>query len=151
MRWVLIRDPQGKGDPQALLSPSLAHKPQQRLEWCVRRGTMAVPLEEARAHLGVETQRQGNDLARARTTPVVLALHALITVRAQALRKVETKVVRHAAWYAKPQPTCSDAIALGRRPLWRHGYFSTSGQRADVRKIPRALLERLTDAVCYAA
>lgn len=151
IRWVLIRDPQGKFDPQALLSTSLAHKPQQILEWFVRRWTMEVTFEEARAHLGVETQRQWNDLAIARTTPVLLALHSLITLTAQALMKGETKVVRSAAWYAKTQPTFSDAIALVRRTLWSHCYFSTSGQRADMIKIPRSLLERLTDAVCYAA
>jgi hypothetical protein len=151
IRWVLIRDPQGKFDPQALLSTSLDHKPQQILEGFVRRWTMEVTFEEARAPLGVETQRQWNDLAIARTTPVLLALHSLITLMAQTLMKGETKVVRSAAWHAKTQPTFSDAIALVRRTLWSHCYFSTSGQRAEVIKIPRSLLERLTDAVCYAA
>jgi hypothetical protein len=112
---------------------------------------MEVTFEEARAHLGVETQRQGNELAIARTPPILLALPSLITLTAQALRKGETKVVRRAAWYAKTQPTFSAAIVLVRRTWWSHWYFSTSGQRADVIKIPRSLLERLTDAVCYAA
>jgi hypothetical protein len=35
----------------------------------VRRWTMAVTVEEVRAHLGVETQRQRNDLAIARVPP----------------------------------------------------------------------------------
>ena len=144
-------DPQGKFDPQTLLSTSLDHKPQQILEWFVRRWTMEVTFEEARAHLGVEMQRQWNDLAIARTIPVLLALHSLLTLTAQALRKGETKVVRSAAWYAQTQPTFSAAIALFRRALWSPGYFSTSGQRADVIKIPRSLLERLTDAGCYTA
>ena len=63
IRWVLIRDPQEDFKPQALLSTKLAYTPEQRLPWCVRRWTMAVTCEEARAHLGMETQRQWNDRA----------------------------------------------------------------------------------------
>lgn len=54
-RWVLIRDPQEKFESQALLSTQLRHTPWQILEWFVRRWTMEVTFEEARAHLGIET------------------------------------------------------------------------------------------------
>ena len=151
IRWVLIRDPEGKFDPQALLSTDTDQTPQQILSWFVRRWTMEVTFEEARAHLGVETQRQWNDLAIARTTPALFGLYSLVTMTAQELMKVGTKAVRSAAWYAKRQPTFSDAIALIRRALWSHSYYSTSDQHSDVIKIPRSLIERLTDAVCYAA
>lgn len=60
-------------------------------------------------------QRQWNDLAIARTTPALFALYSLVTVLAQALMKSETRVVRVAAWYAKAQPTFSDAVAPVRR------------------------------------
>src|SRR5712691_11780869 len=55
-RWVLIRDPQGEFEPQALVTTQLEHTPAQMLEWFVRRWTLEVTLEEARAHLGIETQ-----------------------------------------------------------------------------------------------
>ena len=112
---------------------------------------MEVTFEEARAHLGVETQRQWNDLAIGRTTPALFGLYSIVTLTAQALMERETKLVRSAAWYSKTRPTFSDAIALVRRTLWSHCYFSTSVQKADVIKISRSLFERLTDAVCYAA
>jgi hypothetical protein len=35
--------------------------------------------------------------------------------------------------------------------LWGGCHFSTSGNNSLVVKVPRSLLERLTDAVCYAA
>jgi hypothetical protein len=35
--------------------------------------------------------------------------------------------------------------------LWSHAYFSMSGKKADMIKVPRSLLERLTDTLCYAA
>jgi hypothetical protein len=56
-RWVLIRDGQGKFDPQALLSTDLSLSAQQIVEWFVLRWQLEVTFEEARAHLGVETQR----------------------------------------------------------------------------------------------
>jgi DDE superfamily endonuclease len=151
IRWVLIRDPQGEFEPQALLSTNLDHSPQEILSWFVRRWTMEVTFEEVRAHLGVETQRQWNDLAIGRTTPTLMALYSIVTLTSGALMKVETKVIRTAAWYAKTEPTFSDAIALLRRLLWSQGYFSMSDSQSEMIKIPRSLLERLTDAVCYAA
>jgi DDE superfamily endonuclease len=151
IRWVLIRDPQDKFAPQALLSTNVAHSPQQIIEWFVRRWTMEVTFEEVRAHLGVETQRQWNALAITRTTPALMGLYSLVTLTAQALLKSETSVVRGAAWYTKAQPTFSDAIALVRRRLWSQCHFSMSSQHNDEIKISRALFERLTDAVCYAA
>jgi DDE superfamily endonuclease len=151
IRWVLIRDPEGKFEAQALLSTDTEQTPQQILSWFVRRWTMEVTFEEARTHLGVETQRQWNDLAIARTTPALFGLYWLVTMTAQELMKGERNVVRGAAWYAKTQATFSDAIALVRRQLWSHSYFSTSEQKADMIKIPRSLFERLTDAVCCAA
>ncbi len=151
IRWVLMRDPQGEFEPQAVLSTTLAHTPQQILQWFIRRWTMEVTFEDARAHLGLETQRQWNDLAIARTTPTLLALYSLVTLLAAQLIKRGTQVVRTAAWYAKEQPTFSDAIAVVRRYLWSQCHFSTSTANDDVIKIPRSLFDRLTDAVCYAA
>lgn len=58
LRWVLIRDPQKEFAPQALLSTQLTPSPAQILAWFVRRWMMEVTWEEARTHLGIETQRQ---------------------------------------------------------------------------------------------
>lgn len=151
VRWVLIRDPQGEFEPQALVTTHLEHTPLQLLEWFVRRWTMEVTFEEARAHLGLETQRQWNDLAIGRTTPALFGLYSLVVLMAHALRQTDLPVVRTAAWYAKTRPTFSDALAVVRRELWSHGHFSTSSAKPEVVEIPRSVWERLTDAVCYAA
>jgi hypothetical protein len=151
IRWVLIRDPQSEFAPQALVTTQLDHAPIQMLEWFVRRWTMEVTFEEARAHLGLETQRQWNDLAISRTTPTLFGCYSLVTLMAQALPRAKARVARTAAWYAKPRPTFSDALAVVRRELWSHSHFSTSSAKPEVVEIPRSLLERLTDAVCYAA
>jgi DDE superfamily endonuclease len=78
IRWLLIRDPQGEFAPQALVTTQLDHTPSQLLEWFVRRWTMEVTFEEARTHLGIETQRQWSDLAISRTTPALFGLYSLV-------------------------------------------------------------------------
>ena len=151
IRWVLMRDPQERFKPQALLSTHLEHSAAQMLAWFVRRWTMEVTFAEARAHLGMETQRQWNDRAIARATPALLSLYAIMTLTAQLLIDKGATCVRSTAWYGKTCPTFSDAIALVRRQLWEHLHFSTSQQETELIQIPRALLERFTEALCYAA
>src|SRR5262249_13836807 len=151
VRWVLIRDPQGEVEPQALVTTRLEHAPAQMLEWFVRRWTMEVTFEEARAHLGIETQRQWNDLAIGRTTPALFGLYSVVTLLARALRQAEARVVRTAAWYAKVRPTFSAALAVVRRERWSSCHFPMSEPHTEMVQIPRLVLERLTDTVCYAA
>ncbi len=63
-----------------------------------------------------------------------------------------SNAVRRAAWYDKPHPTFSDALALVRKGLWaREATFCGSARETDMVKVPRVLVERLTDEVCYAA
>jgi hypothetical protein len=151
IRWVLMRDPQARFQPQAVLSTNLEPTPTQMLAWFVRRWTLDVTFEDARAHLGMDTQRQWNDRAIARATPALLSLYSVILLTAHLLIAKGETWVRSTAWYGKTRPTFSDAIAWGRRPLWEHLHFSTSQQETELMKIPRALLERFTEALCYAA
>ncbi len=68
------------------------------------------------------------------------------------MAKKNASVVRRAAWYEKQRPTFSDALALVRKELWaREATFCGSYAETDTVKVPRVLVERLTDAVCYAA
>lgn len=151
IKWVLIRDPLEKFNPQALLCTDLSSTPQQILERFVQRWQMEVTFEEARAHLGVETQRQWSDKAVARTTPALFALYSVVTLMAERLIRTQVCPVRTAAWYKKEVATFSDTIAMVRRHLWSSYHFSMSGSKPDVIKVPRTLLERLTDTLCYPA
>ena len=112
---------------------------------------MEVTLEEARAHLGLETQRQWNARAMARTTPALLSLYAIITLTAHQLLQKESTIIRVTAWYANIRPTCADAMALVRRHLWDHRHVSTSQHETDMIQIPRVLFDRFMDVVFYAA
>ena len=152
IRWVLIRDPLGKFDPQALLCTDLAVAPAQIIEWFVLRWQLEVTFQEVRAHLGVETQRQWSDRAIARTTPALFGLFSWVTLAAHMLQKQCPATPRSAAWYAKTLPTFADAIALVRRNLWQASEtFSMSGDEPDITKVPVPLFNRFIDSLAYAA
>jgi hypothetical protein len=151
LRWVLVRDPLGQFATQALLCTDAAVAPAQILAWFVQRWQLEVTFEEARRHLGVETQRQWSDLAIRRTTPALFGLYSLVALLVQQRRADTSLPVRQAAWYRKEQPTFSDALAFVRRELWQHAAFRTSAADSEVVQVPRVLIDRLTDALAYAA
>ncbi len=80
VRWVLIRDPEGKFKTQALLCTDLDADPKKILSWFVMRWQLEVTFQEVRRHLGFETQRQWSDMAIRRTTPALLGLFSLVTL-----------------------------------------------------------------------
>ena len=151
LRWVLLRDPQEQFSPQALLCTDTTVSPQQIVAWFVVRWQVEVTYEEARAHLGIETQRQWSDLAIQRTTPTLLALFSLVTLLAHQLLPGRALPVRQAAWYTKTQPTFVDTLALVRRHLWPVPISYLSSVHPEVVQIPRALFDRLTDTLAFAA
>lgn len=151
LRWVLVRDPDERFKPQAFLCTQQDATPEQILGWFIRRWQIEVTFEEARAHLGVETQRQWSDRAIARTTPAIFALYSLVTLAAHQLVTQHQQPTRSAAWYSKPKPTFADALAWVRRELWQTQDFGRSLPRTETAEIPRHLLDQLTDALCYAA
>jgi hypothetical protein len=151
LRWVLIRDPEGRFKPQALLCLDLDADPEQIVRWFVMRWQLEVTFQESRRHLGFETQRQWSELAIRRTTPALLGLFSLITLFAHRRLAPSTKAVQRVAWYRKAHPTFSDALALVRKDLWAHATYCGSPSATDTVKVPRAFVERLTDAICYAA
>jgi hypothetical protein len=151
IRWVLIRDPQERFATQALLCTDRTVTPEQIIAWFVRRWQMEATFEEVRRHLGVETQRQWTELAIRRTTPALLGLFSLVTLLAHPCLTERPGPIRQAAWYRKRVPTFADALALVRREIWAHETFRMSSDDAEMVKVPRVLVERLTETLCYVA
>jgi DDE superfamily endonuclease len=154
VRWVLVRDLEGKFKTQALLCTDLKADPKKILSWFVMRWQLEVTFQEVRRHLGFETQRQWSDMAIRRTTPALLGLFSLVALFAHQ-RMVQASGVfrRRAGWYHKAHPTFADALALVRKELWaqEERTFYGSPSATDTIKVPRAYVERLTEAICYAA
>lgn len=149
IRLVIIRDVAGRVVPQALLSTDLSLSPEQILAFFMRRWQMEPTCRHVREHLGVETQRQWSGKAIARTTPLLLGLFSLVTLLANALLSHHDLTIHSSAWYPKTLPTFSDPLALVRSRLWAYFTFQTSQDEPDMIKIPRALLERFNDLLCY--
>ena len=124
---VLVRDPQQRFEPQALLCTDLEIEPQQILAWFLRRWQIKVTFEEVPAHLGMETQRQWSNRAIARTTPAILALYSILTLCAHRMVEQDELSVHGAAWYRRNTQTFSDALAAARdrvRQAWADGSAS---------------------------
>ena len=112
---------------------------------------METTFAEVRRHLGVETQRQWTDKATRRTTPVLLGLFSLVTLLAHPHLIEQVGPIRQAAWYHKRAPTFADALARVRREIWGQESFRISDADTEMVKVPRALVERLTETLCYVA
>jgi len=148
---VLIRDPAGQFDPQALLCTDPAQDPIQVLRWFVQRWQVEVTFREVRDHLGVETQRQWSNKAIARTTPCLLGLFSLVTLLGKQLTPYARRATATSAWYRKPRPTFSDTLAAVRREIWREQGFATSTRTNNMTKLRPALRNAITYALCHAA
>ncbi|WP_456640528.1 IS701 family transposase [Bradyrhizobium sp. USDA 10063] len=151
IRWLLVRDPIGELEPQAFLATDLNAKPHDILAWFVSRWQLEVTFEEARAHLGVETQRQWSDKAILRTTPILLGLYSLVTLWTHDLAKARKLKPRTTAWYPKSVLTFGDAIAAVRREIWAHQISFMSRPHRDAIEIPRHIWHRMQDALAHAA
>ena len=151
VRWVLLRDPTGEFEPQALLCTDPVCDPRDIIGWFVRRWALEVTVRETRDHLGVETQRQWSDQAIARTTPCLLGLFSIVALLTTRLRKRTRLAVAGAAWYRKQRPTFADALAAIRREIWGAQGFSTSRSRPDSRKLAQRLGEGMIHTLCHAA
>jgi hypothetical protein len=152
IRWVLLRDPLGEFESQALLCTDHTLNPMHIVEWFVQRWQLEVTFEEARAHLGLETQRQWSDLAIIRTTPALLGLFSWVTLAAHALTQKQDLAPRQSAWYRKPLPTFSDALAWVRLELWSARFhFQTSPQNGHVHFLTHHFWRPLVEPLCYAA
>jgi len=151
LRWVLIRDPQHKFTTQALLCTDLTATPGQILAWFVQRWQLEVTFEEARRHLGLETQRQWSDLAIARTTPALLGLFWLVTLLADQRLSRSSVTIPLPVCLPKDHFTFRCAGLDPTRAPDLPDFFRPPTISPDTVKVPRFLLEQLTDTLCYAA
>lgn len=149
IRWVIIRDPLGKFETQALLCTNREASPRRIVEWFIKRWQVEVTFEETRRHLGIETNRQWSDKAIQRTTPCLMGMFSLVTMVAEELSKQGKLKMRQAVWYHKQVATFSDAIGCVRQQIWEWQSFQTSGAEVELIKIPRPYLECLTDTLCF--
>jgi hypothetical protein len=151
IKWVVVRDPAGELEDTPLLCTDPSATATQIIEWFVPRWNIEVTLEELRAHLGVETQRQWSDRAIGRTTPCLFGQFSLVTLMAIQLIGQEPLPIAQTASYQKEQATFSDVIAFVRRKLWAVRYFVDSGAQPQSTEFNLDHLNHLLDCLSDAA
>lgn len=147
--WVLVRYPDGRREPEAFLCTDTQASPRDVLDCFNRRWSVETTYEEARAHLGVETQRQWSDPAIFRTTPLLLGLYTAVTLYVHQNAERLALSPRRAAWYPKPAATFTDALARLRQHLWFE-HFVTSAAITDMTEPIAPAIQRIIEAACYA-
>lgn len=113
----------GSKTPQAFFSNQVYWSPIKILEQYMLRWNLEVTFEEAREHLGVETQRQWSDLAIQRTTPILMGLFSIVTLAAALKHQHTPFIPKQTGWYQKQYVTFSDLIAWVRRDTWSRKYL----------------------------
>ena len=151
IRYVITRDPAGKLRDEVCACTNLEASAEQIVNWFVMRWGLEVTFEEAREHLGMETQRQWSDLAIARTTPILLGLFSLVTMLAHKLQPDGNIPLLTTAWYQKTEATFSDCLALVRKHLWDSNFHVKSAQNADFISLPKQEWEHVVFCLSAAA
>ena len=154
LRWVLIRDPEGEFKTQALLCTDLEADPEQIVSLVcdalaaggdLPGGAQAPGIRDAEAVVGF-----GDPENHTGAVGAVLADHPVRSPARWRRRHGVPSGERRGT--DKPHPTFADALALVRKELWaKRRLFTGRLRQTDTVKVPRAFVERLTDAVCYAA
>ena len=119
IRWVLVRDPEGRRDPRAFFSTDPDMAPARIIAIFVRRWQIEVTFQEVRAHLGVETQRQWSDAAIERTTRAVKS-----ELRRRSRSGSTGAACAASTWIAtrtRPGTCCGAACAFSHSPWQRVG------------------------------
>jgi hypothetical protein len=148
IRYVVTRDPAGTHKPKAFFCTDPDLPPQEVLDLFLHRWPIEVTFEEARAHLGIETQRQWSDQAILRETPCLFGIYSLVALWGLALYQEHRLRVQPSAWYPKTMATFSDILALVRFQIWDAQCFWASQTNSDIALIPRDILSRLLWSVC---
>lgn len=143
IQWILIKS-SADATPVAIFSTELEHTPEQIIEAFVGRWSLEVTFEEARRHLGMETQRQWSDKAIERTTPIILASFSMITLIG--IKMSGSKITpQQTSWYKKQHVTFSDLLAYVRIPLAKSKLKSLVTKKGEYKK------KDLKDLICEAA
>lgn len=154
LRWVVVNDTE-TGRIEAFFSTEINLKPEAIVEYFVLRWNLEVTFEEARAYLGIETQRQWSVKAIKRTTPVLFGLFSLVCLIAYHQNQQENDLLKGAstAWYDKgDNATFSDVLMYVKRLILvgKSNFYKSAGND-DFVKIRKQDLEILINNGLMAA
>jgi DDE superfamily endonuclease len=152
LRWVFVRDREGTHRDEYFAATDPALRPEQVVGLYTARWPIETTFQQAREHLGLETPRHRCERSVLRTTPCLLGLFSVVCLvfAAHAGRR-RVRPVNAAPWYAKAEPTFSDAVATVRRLVWDETIIRPRCRRPGQEKWPTPLRELLLDCLARAA
>lgn len=130
IKWILIRNLK---EPAVLFSTNINISSTDIIEKFIGRWQLEVTFEEARRHLGMETQRQWSDQAIDKITPCILASYSIINLIAFELK--EEIPIQTTSWYKKTQATFSDILTHVREKILQQHYFLWFEKNMEPKKI----------------
>ena len=143
IRFVIVRDLQGRQADAVFFSTEVDADPGQIVEWAVMRWAVETTFQESRTHLGVETQRQWTDKAIQRTTPCLLGLFSIVCWLTEKMRQETDIPCQTTAWYPKEAPTFSDCLYAVRQHLWKQRISPHSIPTEDLPLLPPPIINLL--------
>jgi hypothetical protein len=117
VRWVVVRDPQGKRGDQVFFTTDVDLRPRDIVEIFVRRWALETTFQETRRHLGLETLRNRTARAVRRSVPLLLATYSFIVVWFAKHVRVPEIHKQNTPWYQKGSVTFSDMLAAARQDI----------------------------------
>jgi hypothetical protein len=151
VRWVFVHDLTGTHRDEYFYTTDLDLTPTQIISWFTARWPIETTFQEVRAHLGFETPRQHVKASVLRTAPCLLGLFSVICLLFAAHSRRHRVTVRSTEWYAKTEPTFSDAIATVRRLFWEETIFEKASYHKGFNKLPPKVRNLLLDYLSHAA
>ena len=152
VRWAFVRDRAGTHRDEYFAATDPALRPGQIVGLYTGRWPVETTFQECRAHLGLETPRQRCERSVLRTTPCLLGLFSVVCLAFAAHASGHrVRPANAAPWYAKAEPTFSDAMATVRRLIWAETIIRPRCRRGGPQKWPTPLRELLLDCLARAA
>ena len=119
IRWVLVRDPEGKREDEVFFTTDLGLSQKQIIELYVRRWSLETTFQEAREYLGIETLRNRCSRSIGRTVPMLFSMYSLVVLWFTKMVKKPEQAVVSRPWYEKHVLTFSDMFRAAQQNVLR--------------------------------
>ena len=124
VRWVYVRDPEGKRRDEVFFSTGVNLEAREIVRLYVLRWSLETTFEETRRHLGLETLRNRTLTSVQRSVPMLLSLYSLVIVWFVNHGKESNVRIGSAPWYKKEFLTFSDILDAAREDVLREAVKS---------------------------
>lgn len=150
VRWLFVRDHNGRRRDEYFFTTDPAMTPQEIVEAFTGRWCIETTFQEMRSYLGLESTRGRSEKTILRLAPCLFGLYTLVALW-YAARPQSRKAPPVIAWAGKVDITFSDAITNIRRCLWQHWVFASPNTTADFQKLRRPFRHLILTSLALAA